>query len=101
VPNIHWVTENLNTSERFGGDQSYTEIKREFDLQTNTVSEQFEVISPEQKSAFLLRYRLYSQKELGDLPKEAKFDIKAIFGDYDGHPYTYYTPNIIIISQKQ
>ena len=101
VPNIHWVTENLNTSERFGSEESFTDISREIDQEAKVVTEQFVVVSPDQKREFLLRYRLYSQKELGELLKAAKFDIKAIFGDFDGHPYTYYTPSIIIVAHNR
>ncbi|MBL6982563.1 MAG: class I SAM-dependent methyltransferase, partial [Anaerolineales bacterium] len=91
VPNLHWLAENIKTSERFGDDENYTEITRELNQETNIVTENFEVVSPEKNKEYLLRYRLLTQKELGKLLSEARFATKAIYGDYDGHPYTYYT----------
>ncbi len=101
VPNHHWVAENLQTSDRFGDDDSYTVINRQYDDEEKIVTEKFELISPLEKKEYHLRYRLFSQKDLGKLLNEANFIIKAILGDYDGNPYTYYTPSIIIVAQKR
>lgn len=101
VPNHIWVTENLQTSERFGDIDNYTIITRQYDQVEKIVTEKFELVLPEGIKDYLLRYRLFSQKELGRLLRKANFDIKAIFGDYDGHPFTYYSSTIIIVAQKR
>ncbi len=100
VPNHLWVAENLKSNERFGDETNYTEISRKYNQETKIVTEQFKLVSPEGRNDFYLRYRLYSQKELGGLLSEANFNIRAIFGDYDGNPYTYYSPTIILVAQR-
>jgi hypothetical protein len=100
VPNHYWVAENLESFSRFGDEDNFTEITREFRAREKIVSERFLVKSPGETNEFLLRYRLYDQKELGNLFKEGGFIIKAIMGDFEGRPYTYYSPNIILIAQR-
>jgi len=100
VPNHLWVAENLKAEERFGEDENYTHITRQYDQESKIVSEQFELVSPQGTREFILRYRLYSQKELSAVFAEAYLNILSIFGDYDGNPYTYYSPVIILVAQR-
>ncbi len=100
VPNHLWVAENLKAEERFGDNENYTHITRQYDQKNKIVSEKFELVSPQGIQEYFLRYRLYSQKELGELFSLANLNIRFIFGDYDGNPYTYYSPVIILVTQS-
>lgn len=86
VPQRDWVVQHLKSEERFGDDQRYTAVKRWFDGAENTVTEVFDVVSPESGQSYLLRYRLYSQAELMALLRRTGFSALVSFGDYAGNP---------------
>lgn len=76
----------LKAAERFGAGDRYTDVTRRYDAADHTVTEVFEVVSPEVTRRYLLRYRLYSRTEMADLLQRAGFTLVATFGDYEGNP---------------
>ena len=93
------TVQHLQTEERFGGER-YTDVSRLYDAVTQTVTEVFEVVSPESTQRYLLRYRLYNRTELAGLLKEAGFTIVASFGDYDGNPLIPDSAMMLLIGRK-
>lgn len=84
TPQRDWAVQRLKTTERFGTGEQYTDVIRWYDGEDKTVSEVFEVVSPQGVRRYLLRYRLYSQAELSRLLEGAGFSIVASFGNYEG-----------------
>jgi SAM-dependent methyltransferase len=91
---------HLQTEERFGEGEHYTDVRRRYDATTETVTEIFEVVSPSSTQRYLLRYRLYSRIELADLLEAAGFTVVASYGDYEGHPLDPDSAMMLLIGQK-
>ncbi len=100
VPQRDPTVRNLKPTDRFEGPERYTVVTRRFDAQDNSVSEIFEVVSPEATQRYVLRYRLYSQEELVDLIQGAGFTLLAAYGDYQGIPLGPESPTIIMVARK-
>jgi len=100
VPQRGPAVENLKPTERFGGEGRYTLVTRRFDAGDNSVTEIFDVVSPEATRRYVLRYRLYSQGELTALLIGAGFTILATYADYQGAPLQPDSPTMLLVARK-
>lgn len=100
VPQRDPTVKTLKPTDRFEGPEHYTQVTRRFDAEDNSVTEIFEVVSPEATQRYVLRYRLYSQGELVDLLQRARFTLLATFSDYEGTPLNPESPVMIGVARK-
>lgn len=100
VPQRAQAVKNLKPTDRFEGPERYTVVTRYFDPKDNSVTEEFEVVSPEETQHYLLRYRLYSRAELTDLLQKAGFSLVAAYGNYDGASLSYESPIMLLLARK-
>ena len=94
------TVQHLQTEERFGKGERYTDVSRRFEAVNKTVTEVFEVVSPESTQRYVLCYRLYSRTELTGLLEQAGFTIVASFGDYDGNLLGPDSATMLLIGRK-
>lgn len=108
-PGGHFVVEtpqrgptvrNLKAYDRFEGSKHHTVVTRRFDSDDNSVTEVFEVVSPEETQRYVLRYQLYSREELADLLRGVGFTILAGYGDYQGTPLGPESAVMLMIARK-
>jgi SAM-dependent methyltransferase len=100
TPQREWVVQNLKLAERFGEGERYTDVTRRFEPADNTVTEVFEVVSPESTRSYLLRYRLYSRAELSDLLQGAGFTLLAAYGGNEGNPLDADSAVMLLFGRK-
>lgn len=100
VPQRETAVAQLKPSDKFGSEERYTAVARQYESGTNIVSEEFLVVTPEQSQTFLLRYRLFSFSELASLLTDAGFSITAAFGDYAGMPLAANSPIMLAKGRK-
>lgn len=100
VPQRDPTVRNLKPTDRFEGPRRYTLVTRRFEPEDNSVSEIFEVVSPDQRQRYLLRYRLYSLDELAALLQGAGFAVLASYGDYEGTPLRPESATMLLIARK-
>jgi 2-polyprenyl-3-methyl-5-hydroxy-6-metoxy-1,4-benzoquinol methylase len=100
VPQRDPTVRNLRPADRFEGPKRYTDVTRHFDPEDNSVTEIFEVVSPDETRRYDLRYRLYSPEELVALLQEAGFTVLTVYGDYEGTPLDPESPTILVIARK-
>ncbi len=101
VPQRAPTVKHLKPTDRFEGPKRYTLVTRQFDTNNNSVTEVFDVVSPESTQRYLLRYRLYSWKELADLLQEAGFAVLAAYGDYEGTSLSLESPTMLVFARKE
>jgi hypothetical protein len=94
------VTQQLKKEERFGAGQRFTEVSRSYSEKDQTITEMFEVVSPDAIRRYLLRYRLFSHAELIALLESAGFAVLGSFGDYAGNPLDPESPVMVITAHK-
>ena len=99
VPQREATVANLRAADRFGGGERYTDITRRYNPADQTITEEFELVSPEQTRAFRLQYRLYSEAELRDLLVAAGFVVEATFADYQGNGLTADSPFMLFVGR--
>lgn len=100
VPQRETAVRQLKRSERLGGGERYAIVTRQFDAGDNTISELFEIVSPEDRRRYLLRYRLYSVAELTHLLQQAGFTVAASFAGYEGRPLQPDSPTMLLTGVK-
>ena len=100
VPQRQTAVSQLKAHDRFGGDERYAVVTRQYDPQTKIVSEEFLVVTPEQSRTYLLRYRLYTLSELAALLEATGFRLTAMYGDYEGSPLVEASPIMLLIGEK-
>ena len=100
TPQRDWAVRHLKTSERFGAGERYADVRRRYDPQDQTLTEVFELVSPQATRSYLLRYRLYSRAELVDLLQGAGFTVQAAFGDYEGAPLGPDSAVMLVFARK-
>lgn len=100
VPQRDPTVRNLKPTERFGGKERYTLVTRRFDPDRNSVTEVFQVVSPEETQRYVLRYRLFSRDELAGLLRGAGFLLLASYGDYEGAPLGPDSSVMLLIARK-
>ncbi|NJN84041.1 MAG: class I SAM-dependent methyltransferase [Caldilineaceae bacterium] len=100
LPQRAVAVETLKRHERFGGDDRYTEVNREFDPSSNTMSERFEVVDGDNRRDFLLRYRLFSRPEVERLLAAHGFGLNAFYADYAGAPLLHSSPTMIVVAHR-
>ncbi|MEM7333340.1 MAG: methyltransferase domain-containing protein [Chloroflexota bacterium] len=100
VPQMDTAVKNLKPFDQFGSEAQGTRIEREFDAQTQIVTEKFELYGVGKSRHFLLQYRLFSQDGLIQLMQQAGFEIEARFGSYDQTPLEESSPIMILLGKK-
>lgn len=88
VPQRGPAVADMKTAERFGSEENYTKIKREYNSHSHYMTEHFEIKKGEIRNQFLLQYRLYSRQELVGLLETNGFHMTGFYGGYDGQPLT-------------
>ena len=53
---------SLKPSDRFGDASKYTQVQRDYEAETDIVTEQFRLVSPARERTYSLRYRLFSPR---------------------------------------
>jgi D-alanine-D-alanine ligase len=100
VPGRDATVKTLKPTDRFEGPERYTDVTRRYHAEDSSVTEVFDVVSPQETRRYVLRYRLYSRKELVDLLQEAGLSILAAYGDYEGTPLSPESPTILVVARK-
>jgi hypothetical protein len=100
VPQRDPTVRNLKPTDRFEGRRRYTLVTRQHDAREKSVTELFEVVSPEGTQRYLLCYRLYSREELVELLCGAGFTVLAAYGDYQGAPLGPSSPTMLLIARR-
>jgi SAM-dependent methyltransferase len=100
VPQRIWVINNIKVNERFGEEPRHAEVKRHYDGDEKTLTENFRIYSPDTKEDFVLRYRLYRFEDLRFLLSKSELQILAAFGGYEGSPLSEDSPIQLVIAQK-
>jgi len=100
VPQRDATVDQLKPSDRFGDDERFTAVSRQYDPQLQTVTEIFRLLSPEEIQTYTLRYKLYDRAALIALLGQAGFVILATYGDYEGAPLTDEHPFMLMIGQR-
>jgi SAM-dependent methyltransferase len=83
VPQRDATVKTLKPTDRFEGPARYTDVTHRFDPEDKSITEIFDVVSPDETRRYVLRYRLYSCEELVALLQEAGFSVMAAYGDYE------------------
>ena len=100
VPQRVAAVANLKTAERFGSEDKYTAITRQYNSHSQYIEEQFHIVDGQNSQDFLLKYRLYSWPELEALFDKVGFrDVKTYSG-YDGRPLTAESPTMLASAIK-
>ncbi len=100
VPRRDPTVKNLKPTDRFEGPERYTDVARRYHAEDSSVTEVFDVVSPQETRRFVLRYRLYSREELVALLQEAGFTVLAAYGDYEGTPLSPESPTMLVIARR-
>ena len=90
----------LKRSDRFGSDTHFTQVERQYDPGTHSVTEIFSVVSPQKRRQYLLRYRLYSEEELEAMLVDSGICVTARYGNYDGEQLQPESPSMLMIGRK-
>lgn len=101
IPQREPTVAALKPHDRFGSETNYTDISRQFEPATNCVTEHFELVSPESKKRFLLRYHLYSPEEIEALIEAAGFSIYAIYDGYSQDRMNNQSVTLLIHAEKR
>lgn len=101
VPQREPTVRCLKATETLGQGPSYTEVTRHFDPVESTLDEYFTVVSPQNKQAYHLRYRLFSHDELKTLLHAAGFAIRGSFANYAGKPLHEDAAAMLLIAQAR
>ncbi|MEW5985567.1 MAG: class I SAM-dependent methyltransferase [Chloroflexota bacterium] len=100
VPQRQWLAHHLRPADRFDGPVRHTLVTRHFEAADNTVTEIFDVVSPQDRQRFILRYRLYDRDELVALLEAAGFTALAVYGRYAADPLTADSPIMVVVAVK-
>lgn len=100
VPQRESAIKQLRPADRFGDDETYTAITRQYDAHDQTVTEAFSLVSPDHTRQFLLRYRLYSLAELQRLLVQAGFHVLDTYSDYTASPFDEDASIMIVVAEK-
>ena len=100
IPQCEATIQNLKPADRFGDEQTYTAITRQYDDQTQIVTETFSLVSPAGTHQFLLQYRLFSLEAITTLLTQAGFQVVETYSDYLRTPLTPDSLTQIIIAKK-
>jgi hypothetical protein len=100
VPGRDPTVKNLKPTDRFEGPERYTDVTRRYHAEDSSVTEIFDVVSPQETQRFVLRYRLYSREELVALLQDAGFSILAAYGDYEGTPLDPESPAMLVVARR-
>jgi len=99
VPQRDWVIANLKETDRFGSGERYTDVRRSYDPAHKTVTEIFNLVSPDSERRYILRYHLYAQQEIEGLLTNAGFEIVHTYGSFDAAPITTQSPNMLFVAR--
>jgi D-alanine-D-alanine ligase len=99
VPGRDPTVKNLKPTDRFEGPERYTDVTRRYQPDENSVTETFDVVSPQETRRYVLRYRLYNRAELVALLQDAGFTVLAAYGDYEGTPLSPESPTMLMIAR--
>ena len=100
VPQRDTAVSQLKPSDKFGTEERYTAVRRQYDPAQQVVTESFDLVSPEKTERYLLQYRLFSREEVVGLLENAGFTVTAMFANYAGDLLMDDSPTMVIIGQK-
>lgn len=98
VPQRRWLAQNLRPADRFDGPVRYTLVTRHFEAAGSTVTEVFDVVSPQDTQQYVLRYRLYDREDLEALLAAAGFTVLAVYGSYAADPLAADSPIMVAVA---
>lgn len=100
VPQRKAAVARLKPQERLGSGERYALVRRRFDASDNTLAEEFEVVSPQERRSYRLRYRLFDQADVSRLLSQAGFQIEQVSADPSGGELLESSPMMWFFARK-
>ena len=100
LPQKQPALDALKPSDRFGSETSYAQVDRSYSAQTGIITECFLIVSPTDSRTYNLRYRLFSQQEVGRLIAAAGLQILKSYGGYTRTELADDSPYMLLICAK-
>ena len=97
LPQKQPALDALKPSDRFGSDTSYAQIYRSYDDETDIVTEQFNIVSPECTATYNLRYRLFTRQDVAGLLAAAGLQLVKSYDGYSSANLTDDSPVMLFI----
>ena len=88
---------SLKPSDRFGDASKYTQVQRDYEAETDIVTEQFRLVSPARERTYSLRYRLFSREDLIRLLTEAGLRVVNTYPGYTCADLTDDSPFMLFV----
>jgi D-alanine-D-alanine ligase len=101
VPQRETTVKQLRAADRFGDEDVYTTVTRQFGAASQTMDELFRVVNQKEVQLFRLRYHLFSSEELVALLIRSGFLVHETLGDYSGTPLAADHPMMLMIARKE
>ena len=99
VPQRDVAVDQMRANERFGTDEAYTLVTRQYDVAARTMTESFDVNMGTRRE-FQLCYYLYSEEELRSLLADVGLSVVSSFADATGAPLTVESATMLFICRK-
>lgn len=100
VPQREATLELLRPSDRFGDENDYTIVKRRYDAGSESICEEFRVVSGEKTDNYLLHYHLFTKDELLGLLAASNLHVQQVMAAYSGKPLSAKDPMMLIVARK-
>lgn len=100
IPQKQPALDALKPSDRFGSETSYAQVDRTYSTQTGIVTESFLIVSPDESRTYNLRYRLFTEQEVGRLIAAAGLQILNRYGGYTRTELADDSPYMLLICAK-
>ena len=100
VPQRQTAVRQLKLKENFGEGDHMTFISRDYDVNTQIVSEKFRVVNDIEERTYLLKYKLFDRTELETHLSKAGFVNLWAFGDYKGASLSEEHSIMLLVARK-
>ena len=82
-------------------DGAYVMERRNYDVRTGRVENDWIYVTPDgERHIQSHSLRLYTFTELERMLKQAGLTVRETWGDYDGSPFTMYSPRMVVLAEK-
>lgn len=90
----------LKAHDRFGGEESYTDVQRRYDPATDSVTERFRLVSPAGERLYVLRYRLFGRADVEWMLHAAGLEVLYTHAGYSPAPLQADSPVMLFLCRK-
>lgn len=90
----------LKPSERFGNEPDYMKVERSYADETDSVTEQFHLISPTATRTYTLRYRLFNRQDVTRLLAKAGLQVRSTYAGYTTAELTDQGPLMLFVCTR-